>query len=84
MSKYILILFFVTMSGIATSKPPMRLELRDAKNALIGVIEESGNRRVLRDAKNRYAGVYDRASNETRDANNRFVGKGDLLSSLVR
>lgn len=58
-------------------------ELRDRNNRLIGKIRQVGNRYEGRDAGNYLKGTYDPNTDETRDANNRFIGKGNLLSSLI-
>ena len=60
-----------------------RLELRDASHRLLGTIDQSGSRHEGRDASYRLKGYYDPKTNETRDASNRLVAKGNLLSALV-
>lgn len=60
-----------------------RQELRDRSNRLLGWYEQRGNRIEGFDAKNRRIGTYDTTRNETRDARNSFVGKGNLLATLI-
>jgi hypothetical protein len=57
-------------------------ELRDRSNRLIGTRYTRGDKIEGRDHLNRFVGTYDVRRNETRDATNRYVGKGDLLSTL--
>jgi len=58
-------------------------ELRDRSNKLLGKIKDRGGKLELRDASNKLKGKYDPKSNVTRDANNRLVGKGNLLTTLL-
>ena len=59
--------------------------LRDKNNRKLGEIRtDSSGRQVLYNATNRRLGEYNPKSNETRDANNRLVGKGNLLGSLLK
>ncbi|MGH7146724.1 MAG: hypothetical protein ACREIJ_02330 [Nitrospiraceae bacterium] len=59
-------------------------ELRDRSNRLIGKIKQFSNGKLEgRDASNRLKGTYDPKTNETRDANNGFVGKGNMLSMMI-
>ncbi|EQA45461.1 hypothetical protein LEP1GSC050_4152 [Leptospira broomii serovar Hurstbridge str. 5399] len=59
-------------------------ELRDKHNKLLGKIKElSGGKLELRDSHNSLKGTYDPKRNETRDARNSLVGKGNLLTSLL-
>lgn len=59
-------------------------ELRDNMNRLLGKIEtRSDGKMELRDAMNRFKGTYDPRSDETRDDMNRFIGKGNLLATLL-
>jgi hypothetical protein len=60
-------------------------ELRDKSNRLIGRIKTlSSGKLELRDHSNHFLGTYDPKSNETRDSSNRLVGKGNLLTTLLR
>lgn len=61
----------------------MAKEIRDNSNRLIGRIRESGSKLQVYDAQNRLKGTYDPSSNETRDASNKLVGKGNLLTSCL-
>ena len=38
----------------------------------------------IRDASNRLLGTYEPRANETRDASNRLVAKGNVLTSLIK
>ena len=58
-------------------------ELRDGSNRLLGRIREVGRKLEIRDASNRLKGWYDPGTNQTRDASNRLVGKGNLLTTLL-
>ena len=59
-------------------------ELRDKYNKLLGTIKTISNGKLeLRDARNSLKGTYDPKTNETRDARNSFVGKGNLLATLL-
>lgn len=59
-------------------------ELRDRSNRLLGKIHTLSNGVLeLRDASNRLKGKYDPKTNQTRDASNSLVGKGNLLASLL-
>ena len=58
--------------------------LKDRQNRLIGKIK-TGSFGVLelRDASNRLRGKYDPRTNRTTDAQNRVVGQGNLLTTLL-
>jgi hypothetical protein len=58
--------------------------LKDRQNRLIGKIN-TGSFGVLelRDASNRLRGKYDPRTNRTTDAQNRVVGQGNLLTTLL-
>ena len=59
-------------------------ELRDRNNKLIGKIRtRSDGKLELVDPFNFLKGIYDPKSNETRDRDLRFVGKGNLLTTLL-
>lgn len=59
-------------------------ELRDSSNRLLGSITtQSSGKMELRDSSNRFKGTYDPKTNETRDDSNRFIGKGNLLTTLL-
>lgn len=59
-------------------------ELRDRSNRLLGRIKQRSDGKLEgRDASNRLKGIYNPKNNETRDPNNRLVGKGNLLSALI-
>ena len=61
----------------------MRVELRDASGRLLGWKQESGGRVEGRDASGILRGWYDRARNETRQADGRLSAYGDLLAALI-
>ncbi|CAN5567111.1 hypothetical protein BH10CYA1_BH10CYA1_60050 [soil metagenome] len=58
--------------------------LKDRNNHKLGEIRtESNGHQTVFSATNHRLGSYDPKTNETRDSNNRLVGKGNLLSSLL-
>ena len=59
-------------------------ELRNKNNKLLGKIHTLSNGVLeIRDATNKLKGKYDPKTNQTRNASNSLVGKGNLLSSLL-
>ena len=59
-------------------------ELRDRNNRLIGKIRtRSDGKLELRDPFDFFKGIYDPKTNETRDKDSMFVGKGNLLTTLL-
>lgn len=59
-------------------------ELKDRNNKLIGKIKTRGDGKLeIRDAFDYFKGTYDPKTNETRDRNSKFVGKGNLLTTLL-
>ena len=56
-------------------------ELRDKSGKLLGKIETNGSRQTLRDAGGKLLGTFD--GMQTRDAQGRLVGKGNLLAILL-
>lgn len=59
--------------------------LRDKNNRRLGEIRsDSTGRQTLYSDTNRRLGEYNPKTNETRDANNRLVGKGNLLGTLLK
>ena len=58
--------------------------LRDSSQRIIGYIEiKPDGTQIGRDAAQRLKGYYEPKSNTTRDASQRIVGTGNLLSSLI-
>lgn len=58
--------------------------LRDRMNRRIGYIRtDSSGVQTIYDASNRRKGTYDPKTNVTRDAMNRRVGTGNLLTMLL-
>ena len=57
-------------------------ELRDKSGRLLGKIEALGNRQTLRDSGGKLLGTFDGI--QTRDAQGRLVGNGNLLTSLLK
>lgn len=58
--------------------------LRDRQNRLLGTIKHRPDgRQEIYSPSNRLLGSYFPRTNETRDAANRFVGRGNLLTSLL-
>ena len=62
----------------------MRQEYRDRTSSLLGYREERGDRIDCRDRTGSLIGSYYPACDETRDRFGRLVGRGDLLSSLIK
>ena len=62
----------------------MSREIRDSSNRLIGRINTLSNGKMeIRDASNAFRGTYDPKTDETRNASNGFVGRGNLLTTLL-
>jgi len=60
-------------------------ELRDSSNRLLGrITTQSSGKMELRDHSNSLKGTYDPKTNETRDHSNRLVGRGNLLTTLLK
>jgi hypothetical protein len=58
--------------------------LKESQNRLLGKISTTGSRELeIRGAQNRLKVKYDPKTNTTRDARNRSVGKGNLLTTLL-
>lgn len=58
--------------------------LKDKQNKTIGRIRTlSDGRLEIRDPQNLAKGTYNPKTNETRDRQNRVVGKGNLLVTLL-
>lgn len=57
-------------------------ELRDKSGRLLGKIEANGQRQTLRDAGGKLLGTFD--GMQTRDAQGRLIGNGNLLASLLK
>ena len=57
-------------------------ELRDKSGKLLGKIETNGQRQTLRDAGGKLLGTFDGI--QTRDAQGRLVGNGNLLATLLK
>jgi YD repeat-containing protein len=61
----------------------MREYLRDYAGRLVGWREDGPSQRINgRDSAGRLVGWFDSNRNETRDANGRLIGQGDLLSRM--
>lgn len=59
-------------------------ELRDRSGKLLGWIRQMSDGKLeLRNAAGVFKGIYDPKRNETRNAASMFVGRGNLLSSLL-
>jgi len=59
-------------------------ELRDSRNQLLGTIKTMSDGKLeLRDSRNTFKGTYNPKTDETRDSRNSFVGKGNLLTTLL-
>ena len=60
-------------------------ELRDRNNRLIGKIRtRSDGKLELRDPFDFFKGIYDPKTNETRDKDSMFVGKGNFAIGRLR
>lgn len=57
--------------------------LKDRNNRRIGQIKTQSGKQFIYDANNRRLGSYDPKTNTTKDKNNRIIGKGNLLTSLL-
>jgi hypothetical protein len=58
--------------------------LRDRNHKRIGEIRtDSSGRQTLYNSTNRRLGEYNPKTKETRDANNRLIGKGNLRATLL-
>ena len=57
-------------------------ELRDKSGRLLGKIETNGQKQTLRDAQGRLLGTFD--GKQTRAAQGRLVGNGNLLATLLK
>ncbi|KQY95038.1 hypothetical protein ASD25_17115 [Brevundimonas sp. Root1423] len=58
--------------------------IRDRSNRLMATIEiKSSGKHEIRDSSNHLLGTYDPRTNDTRDASNRMVAKGNVLTSLI-
>ena len=58
--------------------------LRDTSQRIIGYIEtKPDGTQIGRDAQQRIKGYFDPKANATRDASQRIVGYGNLLSTLI-
>ncbi len=58
--------------------------LKDHTGRKIGFIKDSGTHTVIYDYTGRRLGEYRANSNTTHDHTGRLVGKGNLLTSLLR
>ena len=59
-------------------------EFRDRNDRLIGKIKTRYDGKLeLRDASGFFKGIYDPKTNDTRDANDKLVGKGNFLATLL-
>jgi len=59
-------------------------ELRDRNNRYLGKIKTRPDGKIeIRDASWFFKGIFDPRTNDTRDANDKFVGKGNLLTTLL-
>lgn len=60
-------------------------ELRDGNRKLLGIIKTLGSGILeLRDSHSKLLGTYDPKSNETRDPSRRLIGRGNLLTTLLK
>ena len=57
--------------------------LKNSKNQILGKIKLQSGKYVLYNENNHRMGAYDPKTDQTRDANNRLVGKGNILTTLL-
>ena len=67
------------------STAPAREVLRDQRGTIIGAVEPQRltGKLIARDARGVVLGSYDPRLIETRDAQGRVIGRGDLLGALL-
>ncbi len=59
--------------------------LRDFSGTIIGWLEEDSNgNQTLRDFPGRILGTYDKNSNTTREFSGRVIGRGNILTMLLK
>jgi len=58
--------------------------LRDRHGQLLGTLHQENGYTVIRDKHNNKLGAYNPRTDDTRDANGRLIGRGDLLGTLLR
>ena len=64
---------------------PAPIVLRNASAQVLGTIETtSSGVQELRNARRQLLGSYDPRTNQTRDAAGRFIGTGNLLTTLLK
>jgi hypothetical protein len=70
---------------VEIQQAPRREVIRDARGAIIGVIERQhlAAKLIARDAHGIVVGAYDERSRTTRDAHGRLVGRANLLAALL-
>ena len=61
----------------------MKHELFNRDGSLRAVIVQSGSKTEIHSASGQLLGVYNPATDETYDAYGHFVGRGDLLTTLI-
>ena len=61
----------------------MKREIYNADGSLRAVIYESSGRTEIYDASGSLQGVYNHDTNENHNAHGSFVGRGDLLMTLI-
>ena len=60
-------------------------DLRDKNGKLLGwIVTNSDNSQELRDQNGNILGFYDARTNTTKDKNQQLVGKGNILTTLLR
>ena len=59
-------------------------KIRDRNQKLLATVKTlSSGKQEIRDANQKLLGTFDPKANETRDANQRLVTKGNALTSLI-
>ncbi|MCK9429090.1 MAG: hypothetical protein M0R17_03645 [Candidatus Omnitrophica bacterium] len=61
----------------------MSNQIKNRAGKILGYLNEGIDRTEVRDSNNRTLAVYNRLNNETRDANEHFVGKGNLTARFI-
>jgi hypothetical protein len=61
----------------------MRKPLHGAHNKIVAYIEETSSRIEVKNTANKLMAWYSKMNDETRDGNNRLLGKGDLTMRSV-
>lgn len=72
---------FNSLKSLVFASAPRKLF--DSQNNIIGYMREQGNRIYVYDRNNTKKGYFLQKENRTYDLNGKFIGKGNLLTSLL-